>query len=88
MSAPTEEELFNQNVREALTKKPVRDMIWKILDDCGLNSVTFTGDRTGDFLEGRRSIGLDILAMLEQADATIYPRMIIEMHNERDSDSD
>tara|TARA_R110000796_G_scaffold14197_3_gene46480 strand:+ start:235 stop:648 length:414 start_codon:yes stop_codon:yes gene_type:complete len=43
--------------RKVLSMPEGRMAIWSILCEAGLHTTTFTGDRTGDFLEGRRDMG-------------------------------
>ena len=69
---------FNANIREVMKLRAGREFIWAILAECGIYNDCFTGNSHGMYLEGRRSIGLNILEMLEQADPTIYPRLLLE----------
>ncbi len=67
------------NVRNALKHKPTRILMWELLNLTSLNADSFNRDsKQMAFNEGRRSVGLDILSMLETADARIYPNLILE----------
>jgi hypothetical protein len=52
--------------------------MWQILGLCNLYTSTFTGNSQTFYLEGKRDVGLDILKLLEDADPTIYPKLILE----------
>jgi hypothetical protein len=45
---------------------------------CNLYTSTFTGNSQTFYLEGKRDVGLDILKLLEDADPTIYPKLILD----------
>lgn len=69
-------------VQDAMRQRHVRDIIWHILSLCGLYSDQFSGNREHtDYLLGQRSIGLAVLQLLEDADPSIYPRLLLEMNN-------
>lgn len=68
------QEVLDANVREVMRTTHGRDVIWEILDLCGIYSLNTTGDREQ---EGRRMVGISILAMLEEADPEIYPKLLL-----------
>jgi hypothetical protein len=45
-----------------------RAVIWRLISECGVFSSSFTGDVSTYFYEGKRSIGLDIISMIEAVD--------------------
>lgn len=55
-----------------------KDTIWEILSLCGIYDNQFTGNSGTFFNEGRRSIGIDIIQMLNDVDPTLYPRLLLE----------
>jgi len=67
------------NIRELAKTKQGKSLIWEVLSMCGLYSSTFTGNSQGAYLEGRRSVGLELLQLLEDSDGTIYPKLLLEM---------
>ncbi len=77
-------EIFIANVRTAMKTRGTKDLVWDVLDFCGLNSGSFTGNSTTFFNEGKRAVGLYLLGVLQEADPKIYPKLIIEKieHNE------
>ena len=67
------------NIRELAKTKHGKSLIWEVLSMCGLYASTFTGNSQGAFLEGKRAVGLELLQLLEDADGTIYPKLLLEM---------
>jgi len=65
-------------IRELAKTKYGKSFLWEVLSMCGLYTTTFTGNSQGAFLEGRRSVGLDVLALLEEADKNIYPTLLLD----------
>lgn len=72
------ESILELNVREVIGTKAGKDVLWNILSMCNLYGDNFTGNSQTFYLEGKRSIGLEILQMLEDADPTVYARMLLE----------
>ena len=64
--------------RKVLELDEGRDFIWEILGLTGLYTPSFTGNSTTFFNEGKRSIGLDLLALMNDADPQAYAKMQIE----------
>jgi hypothetical protein len=77
MTAETDHEVFNANVRELLSKSFGKEVIWHILSMCNIYGDTFTGNSHTYYLEGKRAVGLEILQMLEDADPTAYPKLLL-----------
>lgn len=50
-------------------------VIWTILEACGVFRTSMTGNSQTFFNEGRRSVGLEIFAAINEADATAFGRM-------------
>jgi len=70
--------LLLANVREVAKTEQGKALIWEVLSMCGLYSQTFTGNSQGAFLEGRRSVGLEVLQLLEDMDITFYPTLLLQ----------
>lgn len=51
-------------------------VIWSILDACGVFRTSMTGNSQTFFNEGRRSVGLEIFAAINEADAAAFGRMV------------
>jgi hypothetical protein len=61
-----------EDIRRALSNKATRNLIWRILGECGLYRLSFTGNSETFFKEGRRSIGQWLLNELNETDPKIY----------------
>ena len=76
-----EYELLLANVRKVLKSRAGKAVIWHILSMGNIYSDSFTGNSTTFYNEGRRAIGLQILQLLEDADTTLYPRLLLDNIN-------
>lgn len=76
-----EYELLLGNVREVLKSRAGKAVIWHILSLGNIYSDSFTGNSTTFYNEGRRAIGLQVLQLLEDADPTLYPRLLLDNMN-------
>ena len=68
-----EYEVLLANIRSLANGKPGKAVIWEILSYCNLHTAG-----AGKFEAGKRQVGIDILTLLEEADPTIYPNLILE----------
>lgn len=66
------------DIKVVLSTKSGRRFYWKTLSDCGVFRTSFTGNSTTFFNEGKREIGLMLLADLMEADADKYLLMTQE----------
>ena len=66
------------DIRTVMRGSPGRKFIWRILSLCDIyqNKQSTNPARTGAMI-GREQIGLEILALLNGADPTIYPQMLM-----------
>jgi len=60
-----------------------RRWVWRVLSDCGVFKSSFTGNSTTFFNEGRRDIGLRILADVMEANPDAYVQMAKEAQGEK-----
>ena len=72
------------DVQQALKLVEARRVLYRVLELCGPYQLSFDQEssRRTDFNEGKRAIGLQVLAMLLDADSGAYVQMI----NEHQSD--
>ena len=70
MKLDVEHELLVLNLKEVLSTSAGRNVLWHILDNAGIYTSSFTGNSQTFFNEGRRSLGLYILSLMEDADPT------------------
>lgn len=63
-----------------LRSKETRRFLWRMLSHCGVFHLSYRpGDPHGtEFREGRRSIGLELIAQMVECDAEAYQQMIAE----------
>lgn len=66
------------SLRDISKSENGKTVLWEVLSMCGIYAQTFTGNSQGAFLEGRRSVGLEILQMLEDMDKSFYPHLLLQ----------
>ena len=81
ISEDVEYNLLKRNVQEVVKTRQGREVIWHILGLCNIYSDSFTGNSSTFYNEGRRSVGLQILQLLGDADPGIYPRLVLEKNS-------
>lgn len=88
MSNKTPEEmeydLLCMDIRDLSKDKRFTKFVWHVLGFCDLYSDVFTGNSRTFYLEGRRNVGLSILAVLEDADPTLYARLLLEQQKKQE----
>lgn len=72
------------NTREALKTRAGRDIIWHVLSICNLYGDNFTGNSQTFYLEGKRSVGLEILQLLEDVGPTSYAQLLMTKQKEEE----
>lgn len=78
MDEELEHKLLIGNVQEVLKTGPGKETLWGILSLCGIYRDCFTGNAQTNMLEGKRSVGLDILQLIDEADPTAYAELLLE----------
>jgi len=68
-----EVDLRSANIRALVKTRPGRELVWEVLGMCDLNT-----PGASKYQAGKRQVGLDLLQILEDADPTIYPNLILE----------
>lgn len=71
-------DLLNGKINAVMRSKEGRDVIWHILSLHPIHADSFTGNSTTFYNEGRRSYGIEILQMLEDANPRHYAELILE----------
>ena len=66
------------DVKAILATKEGLRFMWRYLTECGIFKTSMTGSSQTFFLEGRRDIGLRLLADVNEADPEAYFRMLSE----------
>ena len=68
------------NLNQLMATPYGKAVIWDILSSCGIYS-----EVPGKFEAGKRSIGLNILSLMEDADSKMYPNLLLTMQSEKDN---
>jgi len=76
------------NMRELLKTRAGKEVLWHFLSLTGVYSTCFTGNSTTFFNEGQRSIGLQIMELMDDADISAYPRLLLEKREVEDERSE
>jgi hypothetical protein len=79
-----EHDLLVANTRELLKQKAGKDFIWHILSLTNLYGDNFTGNAQTYYLEGKRSVGLDVLQLLEDVGKTTYARLLLDKQKQEE----
>lgn len=66
------------DVRSILATREGLRFMWRYLTECGIFKTSFTGNSHTFFMEGRRDVGLRLLADVNEADPEAYFRMLSE----------
>ncbi len=67
---------LNEHVKNVLGTVAGRAVLWHILEMCNLHATSYNADQNVTFrLEGRRDIGLDLIALLEH----VRPHAYVEL---------
>ncbi len=67
-----------EDLKRILDSAGGRRFLWKILSECRIYDISFTGDEWTAFNEGKRQIGLRLIEDIFNADSKAY----LEMHLE------
>lgn len=70
------------DLREVLRTRKGRRFLWRLLSSCGVFKTTFTGNRQGDFLEGRRSVGTSLIKDICDIGASHFATLMSEAEKE------
>ena len=71
-------EILLGNIRKLLRDRAGREVIWHILSLCEIYSPSFTGNSHTFFNEGKRTVGLEIIDLLNQADPSAYANLLLK----------
>ena len=81
------QELLNLNIKAVAGTESGKAVLWHMLGLCNINGSAYTGDNNHtNYLAGKQSVGHDIIAVLEDADPTIYPNLILTNIEEMNDD--
>ena len=74
--------LFIIKLRDLMDTDAGKVLVWDLLSFCELYNASPRGELT-PYFEGRRSVGVYLLELLNEVNPRIYPRLIIEKLEER-----
>jgi len=66
------------DLKNLLSSKRGRRIVWRILEQTGMHRTSFTGNSTTFFNEGQRNIGLWLVEQVLSADTDAYLEMVKE----------
>lgn len=75
-AAKRAEERAQKDFRAIMETAPGRRFIAQLLDRCGFQRSSFTGNSTTFYNEGRRSIGLEVWAEINATAPDLYVQML------------
>jgi len=64
-----------EDLKEILSSAGGRRFLWKLLEECGVYKISFTGDNYTIFNEGKRQIGLRLIEDIFDASPNAYTEM-------------
>lgn len=67
-----------RDLREVLNTEAGQRVLWRILSECEIFRVSFTGDEYTNYYEGRRSIGLFLVNEICEVDSDAFYKMHIQ----------
>lgn len=67
-----------ESLRSILSSYDGRAFLWRLLEECGIYTSSFTGNSTTFFNEGKRHIGLWTLNEVMEVDPNAYHKMKVE----------
>jgi hypothetical protein len=84
-SRDNEAEAQTRALRELLDLPAGRRVVWRLLERAGLFRQSFTGEPLSSaFNEGRRALGLEMLAEIAEAAPDAYPALLREFGEKRE----
>lgn len=77
-SAKTDIAKSHENWNKVMTSPAGQEVLWSIISMCGPLNTTIDQGHASDFLEGKRSIGLDLIAHM----VAVNPKLWLNMQYE------
>ncbi len=86
--AQIRQEQDKEDLRNILLSPGGRRFMWKLLEECGVYKISFTGNSHTFFNEGKRQIGLRLIEDIFNADPNAYTEMRMESAARQEGKSD
>jgi len=83
--AQIRKEQDKEDLHNILLSPGGRRFLWKVLEECGVYKISFTGNSHTFFNEGKRQIGLNLIADIFDADPNAYVEMRLEATTRREA---
>jgi len=81
--ARADAETRENDIRWLMSDPRGRRIVWAFLEETGIYRSSFTGNSTTFFNEGRRDVGLKLLAEINEIAVDQYTLMVKEAHDGR-----
>jgi hypothetical protein len=73
------EDALERALHDIMATPQGRTLIWHVLGQTKLYDEGFSGNSTDIYDKGKRSVGLWLLAQINEMDPTAYPRMLLDV---------
>jgi len=83
-----EREIQKKQLIAVLDTSEGRAVLWRLLESTGLYRSSYTGDEGTYFNEGRRNVGLELLALINSVAPDKYPLIMAENTHDRHNRDD
>ncbi len=74
-------DLMLADLRDLYKDRRFRKILWHILGMTGIYTVNYSNEQAA-YMDGRKSIGLELIDTMNEADPTMYPRLLLEKAKE------
>ena len=74
--------ISNSNLRFVMESKSGRAFLWELLSSCNMFNTSMTGDNYTFFLEGQRTVGLQLIPRMVAVSPKLY--MLMQTENIED----
>lgn len=87
MTSEQEDEFIEQGVRECAATIAGRAFLFHLLDICAIYAPTIPNEML-EFNVGRKSVGIDLIGIMNEVDPLIYPKLLLERAENDTRDED
>lgn len=76
--------IFISDMRDLFRDTRAQKLLFHILDLSNINGLNYTGETNStNYNLGRTAVGYGLLELMEEADPTLYPRLLLQHAKER-----
>jgi hypothetical protein len=69
------------DIKELAKSPAFKNVVWNILSMCSIYDAGYHEDTLGQYMSGKRSVGVELLDLLSSADKDFYPKLLLERRN-------